>query len=69
MPWTNDKAERTIRTIMEQWREKTEFQSSAHRKNELRRFVNYYNWVMPHKGIDGLTPGETLLEYFLPEAL
>jgi len=68
-PRTNGKAERVIRTIMEQWHEKTEFQSSAHRKNELRRFVNYYNWVKPHKGIDGMTPGEKLLEYFFPEIL
>jgi len=39
------------------------------RKNELKRFVNYYNWVKPHKGIDGLTPGEKLLTYFYPEKL
>ena len=66
-PRTNGKAERVIRTIMERWHEKTEFQSSAHRKNELRRFVNYYNWVKPHQGIDGMTPGEKLLEYLVPE--
>ncbi len=33
-PRTNGKAERVIRTMMERLSEKTEFQSSAHRKNE-----------------------------------
>ena len=67
-PQTNGKAERVIRTIME-WHDSYIFNSSAHRKNELKRFINYYNWVKPHKGIDGLTPGEKLLDYFYPENL
>jgi len=29
----------------------------------------FYNWVKPHKGIDGLTPGEKLIIYFYPEKL
>jgi transposase InsO family protein len=53
---TNGKAERVIRTSMELWHEKTHCESSAHRKTELKRFLNYYNGVPPHKGIDGLTP-------------
>jgi len=68
-PRTNGKAERVIRTIMELWHNKTHFQSSAHRKAELKRFVNYYNGVRPHKGIGGLTPEEKLIEYFFPEKL
>ena len=68
-PKTNGKAERVIRTIMDMWHNKTEFSSSAHRKNELIRFVNYYNLVKPHKGIDGLTPMEKLIEYFFPESV
>ena len=54
---------------MNMWYDKTRFNSSAHRKNELKRFVNYYNWVKPHKGIDGLTPGEKLIGYFYPGKL
>jgi len=65
-PRTNGKAERVIRTIME-WHVSHRFNSPAHRANELKRFINYYNWVKPHKGIDGLTPGEKLLNYFYPE--
>jgi len=68
-PRTNGKAERVSRTIMELWHNKTRFGSSAHRKTELKRFINYYNGVKPHKGINGLTPEEKLLHYFYPEKL
>jgi len=68
-PRTNGKAERVIRTLMEQWHNKTHFTSSAHRKNELKRFVNYYNLVKPHRSLDGLTPMEKLIEYFYPNEL
>ncbi len=68
-PRTNGKAERVIRTVIEQWHDKTRFNSSAHRINELKRYVNYYNSVKPHKGIDGLTPMEKLIEYFYPDKL
>lgn len=66
-PRTNGKAERVIRTIMEMWHNKYRFSSSAHRKTELIRFVNYYNCVKPHKGIEELTPHEKLIQYFYPE--
>ena len=67
-PRTNGKAERVIRTIMD-WHESTRFNSPAHRANELKRFINYYNWVKPNKGIDGLTPGEKLMDYFYQDIL
>jgi len=66
-PRTNGKAERVIRTIMEQWHDTNHFNSSAHRKNELIRFINYYNGVKPHASLDGLTPHEKLIEYFFPD--
>jgi len=68
-PRTNGKAERVIKTIMDMWHKKTRFCSSVHRKMELIRFINYYNGVRPHKGIDGLIPEEKLLEYFYPDKL
>jgi len=68
-PYTNGKAERVIRTIMEMWHNKTEFKSRQHRKTELIRFINYYNTVKPHKGIDGQTPMEKLINYFYPDEL
>jgi len=68
-PKTNGKAERVIRTLMEMWHNKTKFKSREHRKKELIRFVNYYNTVKPHKGIDSLTPMEKLINYFYPQEL
>lgn len=68
-PRTNGKAERVIRTILEMWHQRTDFKSSVHRKQELIRFVNYYNTVKPHKGIGNLTPLEKLTNYFYPQEL
>jgi transposase InsO family protein len=68
-PRTNGKAERVIRTIMELWHNSTHFNSSAHRKNELKRFINYYNGVKPHASLEGMTPHEKLIDYFFPEIL
>ena len=68
-PQTNGKAERVIRTLMEMWHEKTVFKSRAHRKMELIRFVNWYNTVKPHKGIENRTPMEQLINYFYPTEL
>lgn len=63
-PQTNGKAERVIRTLMEMWHEKGQFENSEHRQKELRRFVNYYNTVKPHSGLKGETPFEVLQTYF-----
>ena len=63
-PQTNGKAERVIRTLMEMWHNKTFFTSHEQRRTELRRFLNFYNAVKPHKGIDNLTPFEKIDMYF-----
>jgi len=68
-PRTNGKAERVIKTIQDMRLKKTRFTSRIHRKQELVRFVNYYNTVKPHKGIDNLTPMEQLINYFYPQEL
>jgi transposase-like protein len=68
-PRTNGKAERVIRTLLEMWHNKTKFKNRMHRQQELIRFVNYYNTVKPHKGIDSLTPLEKLIQYFYPQEL
>ena len=59
-PQTNDKAERVIRTLMEMWHDRMEFIDSEHRKKELCRFINFYNTVKPHAGLNGDTPFEVL---------
>jgi transposase InsO family protein len=66
-PQTNGKAERVIRTLMEMWHEKTRFKSRVHRKQELIRFVNWYNTVKPHKGINNHTPPRTAYQLFLSD--
>lgn len=68
-PYTNGKAERVIRTLMELWHDKTVFKNRIHRKTELIRFINWYNTVKLHKGIDNKTPLEKLIEYFYPHEL
>jgi transposase InsO family protein len=68
-PRTNGKAERVIRTIMEMWHSKHVFKNRNHRRIELIRFVNYYNNVKPHKGIESMTPMEKLIQYFYPDEI
>lgn len=63
-PQTNGKVERVIRTLMEMWFEKEHFIDSADRQAKLRRFLNFYNTVKPHKGLNGATPYEILEFYF-----
>ncbi|NEN76471.1 IS481 family transposase [Pelistega sp. NLN82] len=72
-PKTNGKAERVIRTLMQMWHDKHEFTDSQHRKQELTRFINFYNTVKPHSALvyqdqlghkRTLTPYEYLEIYF-----
>ena len=72
-PQTNGKAERVIRTLMEMWHDRTEFKDSKHRKQELDRFINFYNTVKPHSALvkkdeqgknQTFTPYEWLKLYF-----
>jgi len=63
-PQTNGKAERVIRTLMDMWHTKEIFLDRKQRQISLLRFINFYNTVKTHKGIDGITPYEKLYEYF-----
>ncbi len=63
-PQTNGKAERAIKTIMEMWHEKIIFDTRPERQIALARFVNVYNTVKPHTGINNMTPYELLTQYF-----
>lgn len=66
-PQTNGKAERVIRTLMNMWHTKETFRSREERKRSLNRFINFYNQVKPHAGINKLTPMEKLIAYFFRE--
>jgi transposase InsO family protein len=49
---------------MDMWHNKEYFNSAEDRRTQLRRFLNFYNTVKPHKGIDNLTPYEKVEIYF-----
>lgn len=63
-PQTNGKAEHVIKTLLETWHAETIFPSRQDRKLGLARFVNFYNTVKPHAGIDNMTPYEKLQTFF-----
>ena len=63
-PQTNGKAERVIKTLMDMWHSQQCFASRKDRLISLARFINFYNTVKPHTGINNMTPYEKLTEYF-----
>lgn len=60
-PWTNGKAERVIRTLMEEWHSKTRTNhiSRDHRRRHLYAYVDWYNQSRSHLSIKS-TPLEKL---------
>ena len=63
-PWTNGKAERVIRTLMEEWhpRTRTNHNSREHRRRYLYAYVNWYNQNRFHQTINS-TPLDTLNDF------
>lgn len=59
-PWTNGKAERVIRTLLEEWFRTHRFTSRDERRRSLYQFVDWYNHFRPHYGLKGLTPIQKL---------
>lgn len=55
-PQTNGKIERFWRTLNEDLIEDTYFESIAHFKDELFKYLVYYNKMRPHQSLNGLTP-------------
>lgn len=55
-PQTNGKVERFWRTINEDLIEGTYFESIDHFKDELFKYILYYNKLRPHQGLGGQTP-------------
>lgn len=60
-PWTNGKAERVIRTLMDEWHGRTRSNhiSRAHRRRHLYAYVDWYNQSRKHLSL-GSTPLERL---------
>lgn len=61
-PKTNGKAERVIRTLMEEWHRKHRFVSRKERRDLLYTFVDRFNHERVH-GTLGMTPIEKLTRY------
>lgn len=63
-PWTNGKAERVIRTLMEEWHPRTSsnHNSREHRRRYLYAYVNWYNQNRFHQTIK-LTPLQSLEQF------
>jgi transposase InsO family protein len=55
-PQTNGKIERFWRTLNEDLIDGTTFQSLDEFKDELNQYLQYYNNLRPHQGINGQTP-------------
>lgn len=55
-PQTNGKAERFIRTLLDEWAYARPYRSNGDRLRALRRFVDFYNYGRPHSAIGGLVP-------------
>ena len=61
-PRTNGKAERFIRTALQEWAYAQAYTGSDDRTKALRRFLDRYNSRRPHMGLGGKTPRQRLAE-------
>ena len=59
-PQTNGKIERFWRTLNEDLIEGTCFDSIDHFRDELTKYLFYYNQMRPHQSLKGLTPEQFL---------
>jgi transposase InsO family protein len=59
-PQTNGKIERFWRSMNEDLLEGTCFDSIDHFRDELTKYLFYYNQMRPHQSLNGLTPEQFL---------
>lgn len=62
-PWTNGKAERVIRTLMEEWHRGRTFNDRDGRRRSLYAYIDHYNQVRPHLSLNLKSPLEYLEDY------
>jgi transposase InsO family protein len=55
-PQTNGKAERFIRTLLNEWAYARPYQANGERLHALRRYLDFYNHGRPHTALHGLVP-------------
>jgi transposase InsO family protein len=63
-PQTNGKAERVIRTLLNEWHRKGAFRTRDERKIALQEYVAYYNYQRPHSALKNLTPLQRIANHF-----
>ena len=65
-PQTNGKAERVIRTLMEEWHSKFKgkYITREERRRSLQKYVHYYNTVRNHSGIKNQVPVDRINDYY-----
>jgi transposase InsO family protein len=70
-PQTNGKAERVIRTLMEEWhkRSKAQFNNREERRKSLQEYIYYYNFQRKHTGIKNLTPIQKITNYLTGQSV
>jgi transposase InsO family protein len=59
-PKTNGKAERCIKTLLEDWAYAVPYRSSTSRRRQLPVWVRHYNHERPHGSLAGLPPASRL---------
>jgi transposase InsO family protein len=59
-PWTNGKAERVIRTLLEEWLSLRDWPDRASRRRALYECVDRYNHRRRHMAIGDMTPAQKL---------
>lgn len=65
-PWTNGKAERVIKTLLNEWfrPNQNNFTSLEQMKKSLYDYVDYYNHERQHQSLNNLTPIQRLAKYY-----
>ena len=59
-PKTNGKAERFIKTMLEDWAYAVPYRSSSNRRRQLPIWLRHYNHERPHGSLAGLPPASRL---------
>jgi transposase InsO family protein len=57
-PQTNGKAERLIRTLLNEWVRPHHYTDNNHRTNALPRYLDHYNHHRRHRALKGQTPAQ-----------
>jgi transposase InsO family protein len=60
-PQTNGKAERFLRTLLEEWAYARLYPTNASRLRQLSRWVRFYNHRRPHTALAGQAPNSVLV--------